>query len=146
MIGQLAAILILKFGVRLPRVLGMLPARYYISEAVRCLRRDDLDGAMMCYRTARAKAPHVEEAKVLHEVLTLEMRHRRQALTKRREVLQRTLSAAKQNEDRLGAHLTNEFCAEELAATERALTIIEAFAGELAGEVPPELKEGRAIN
>lgn len=146
MIGQLAAILIFKFGVRLPRVLGMLPARYYISEAVRCLRRDDLDGAMMCYRTAKTKAPHTEEAKVLHEVLSLEMRHRRQALAKRSEVLERTLVAGRREEDCLGTHLTTNFCATELAATERALVIIKAFIGELAGEIQPELKEGRPIN
>jgi len=145
MIGHVAAILVFKFGVRLPKLLGMLPGRFYVGEAVRCLRRDDLDGAMACYRTASVKDAAAEEVGVLHEVLTLELKHRRQALVKRIDVLTRTLQAGEQTHQP-GAHLTTAFCEGELEAAQRATQIIDAFLDELAGKPPTDDRAGRPVN
>lgn len=145
MIGNLAAVILFRVGVRLPKILGMLPAKYYISEAVRNLRKDDLDGAMACYRTARVKNPKAEEVKVLHEVLLLEMKHRRQALEKRCEVLRDTLAAGRKEEE-TGNQLTVTFCQNELESAVKALKILRSFADELAGKPPEVDREAKAVN
>ncbi len=132
MLGYLATYLIFKVGVRIPRALGLLPGRFYVGEAIRRLRRDDLDGAFICYRTARGKNAEAEVVKVLHELLTIELRHRRLALEKRREMLQRTLTASGAKPAGVGMQLTSTFCQEELQASEEAERILAAFAAELA--------------
>lgn len=146
MLGHLAAILAFRLSTRLPKVLGVLPARFYVGEAVRCLRRDDLDGAMACYRTAKTKDAEADEVKVLYEVLSMEIKHRRLALGKRRDVLQRTMTAGGRKTKGLGTHLTMSFCETELNAAERALEIIDRFAAELEGRRTAEAREGRPVN
>jgi len=133
MLGYVATYLFFKVGVRIPRALGLLPGRFYVGEAVRRLRRDDLDGAMLCYRTARRKSENDEVVKVLHELLTMEMRHRREALEKRREMLHRTLAAGLDDDAGLGAHLTTAFCSSEIKSADEAERILTAFAAELEG-------------
>ena len=133
MLGYAVTYLFFKVGVRLPRALGWLPGRFYVGEAVRRLRRDDLDGAMLCYRTARRKNENDEVVKVLHELLSMEFKHRREALTRRRELLQRTLSAGQEEAAGVGRQLTVAFCSAEIKAAEEADRILAAFAAELAG-------------
>ena len=134
MLGYLATYLFFKVGVRIPRALGLLPGRFYVGEAIRRLRRDDLDGAFVCYRTARGKSAEAEVVKVLHELLTMELRHRRQALEKRRETLQRTLTASGAEPAGVGMQLTTTFCQSELRAADEAERILVAFAAELSGD------------
>jgi len=126
MIGYVAAMLVFKLGVRLPRVLGLLPARFYTGQAARNLRQDDLDAAMACYRQALKKNPQAPEVPVLREILTMELMYRKKLLNEQIERSKKGHPPGKN--DLFAIHWETE---DEGEAARKGLDIIEHFLGEM---------------